>query len=79
MRAQNVAVIMLMTFAYDVPASQLADVPEWVKSDRFDVTFTPDREETSLASTERETPDPPGCGATSSGATSSERDAHDVS
>lgn len=45
MRAQNVAVVMMLTFAYDVPASLLADVPDWAKSERFDVTFTPDREE----------------------------------
>jgi uncharacterized protein (TIGR03435 family) len=48
MGAQNAPVIALLTFAYNVPAEQFADVPEWVKSDRFDVTFTPDREETTL-------------------------------
>lgn len=53
MRVQNVAVIMLLTFAYDVPAERFADVPEWVKSDRFDVTFTPDREEVSFAPVSR--------------------------
>ena len=44
-RGQNVTAMMLLTFAFDVPASQLAQVPEWVISERFDVTFTPKRRE----------------------------------
>ncbi|MDA0206578.1 MAG: M56 family metallopeptidase [Acidobacteria bacterium] len=53
MQVQNVAVIMLMTFAYDVPAERFADVPEWVTTDRFDVGFTPEREEMSFAPVSR--------------------------
>lgn len=45
MKAQNLSAIRLMTFAYDVQEFQFVDVPEWAKSERYDVTFTPDKEE----------------------------------
>lgn len=54
MRAQNVAVVQILTFAYEVPASLLADVPNWAKTERFDVTFTPDREENFGPNTPRD-------------------------
>jgi uncharacterized protein (TIGR03435 family) len=45
MRAQNITVAQLLTFAYDVREYQFVSVPGWVTSDRFDVSFTPDRPE----------------------------------
>ena len=45
MRAQNTSVMSLLTFAWDVRAFQFADVPSWVWSDRFDVSFTPEKSE----------------------------------
>ncbi len=37
--------MQLLTFAYDVRDYQFLDAPGWVKSDRFDVSFTPDSPE----------------------------------
>jgi uncharacterized protein (TIGR03435 family) len=34
----------LLTFAYDVRAYQFVDAPPWVSSERFDLSFTPDKE-----------------------------------
>ena len=48
MQGENVTAMTLLTFAFDVPASQLTGVPDWAQSERFDVTFTPDREETTM-------------------------------
>jgi uncharacterized protein (TIGR03435 family) len=48
MRGQNVAVVQMLRFAYEVSDSMLADVPDWAKTERYDVTFTPDREELTL-------------------------------
>ena len=45
MRAQNVTTLQLLTFAYDVRDYQFVSVPGWAKSDRFDVSFTPDTPE----------------------------------
>ena len=48
MQGENVTAMKLLTFAFDVPASQLAGVPDWAQSERFDVAFTPDGEETIM-------------------------------
>jgi uncharacterized protein (TIGR03435 family) len=48
MSAVNVTVLSLMMFAYDVRESQFIDVPGWVKSERFDVSFTPDKPEPGI-------------------------------
>lgn len=45
LRAQNTPVLALLTFAYDVREFQFVDAPPWVTSERFDVSFTPDRSE----------------------------------
>jgi uncharacterized protein (TIGR03435 family) len=45
MRSQNTAVMMLLTFAYDVRDYQFVGVPGWVRSDRYDISFTPDKPE----------------------------------
>jgi bla regulator protein blaR1 len=44
-RVQNNTVMQLMTFAYDVRDYQFSGAPGWVKSDRFDLTMTPDKPE----------------------------------
>lgn len=48
MRAENTPVMALLTFAYDVRGFQFVDVPPWLWSERFDVSFTPDRDEKAL-------------------------------
>lgn len=45
LRAENTSVMSLLTFAYDVRGFQFVEVPLWVWSDHFDVSFTPDRSE----------------------------------
>jgi uncharacterized protein (TIGR03435 family) len=44
-RSQNTAVMMMLTFAYDVRDYQFVGVPGWVRSDRYDISFTPDKPE----------------------------------
>lgn len=44
-KTQNASTLQLLTFAYDVREFQFGDVPEWVKSARYDVMFTPDKPE----------------------------------
>lgn len=44
-RSQNTAVMMLLTFAYDLRDYQFVGVPGWVRSDRYDISFTPDKPE----------------------------------
>jgi bla regulator protein blaR1 len=46
MRARNVTAMQLLTFAYDAEDYQLTGVPGWARSDRFEISFTPDRSET---------------------------------
>ena len=45
MRCENTRVIQLMAFAYGSAEYLFYGGPEWVKTDRFDVSFTPDRAE----------------------------------
>ena len=45
LRAVNVTAMQLVTFAYKVRDYQIADAPGWMRSDRFDVNFTPDKTE----------------------------------
>ena len=45
LRTTNTSLITLLTFAYDVRDYQFLDAPGWVKTDGFDVSFTPDRPE----------------------------------
>jgi len=42
-RSQNTPVMMLLTAAYDIADYQVIGAPAWVSSDRYDVTFTPDK------------------------------------
>jgi bla regulator protein blaR1 len=42
-RSQNTPVMMLLTVAYDIADYQVIGAPAWVNSDRYDVTFTPDK------------------------------------
>jgi uncharacterized protein (TIGR03435 family) len=44
-RTQATTVGWLMSFAYDARAYQIVGGPSWIASDRFDVTFTPDKPE----------------------------------
>jgi len=48
MSAKNVTVMSLMMFAYDVRANQIVDAPGWLTSERFDVSFTPDKPEPGI-------------------------------
>ena len=45
LRAQNVTTMTLLRFAYGLQDFQFSAVPDWVNSNRFDVTFTPDQAE----------------------------------
>jgi bla regulator protein blaR1 len=55
LRMQNVTAMFMLTFAYGIHDYQIAGAPGWVSSDRFDVSFTPDKAEPALR---------PGAGAT---------------
>jgi uncharacterized protein (TIGR03435 family) len=48
MRTENTAVMQLLTFAYDLREYQFESIPGWVKSERYDVQFTPDKPEVRL-------------------------------
>ena len=43
MRTTNTTLLTLITFVYNVQEYQVADVTPWVKSEAFDVSFTPDK------------------------------------
>jgi uncharacterized protein (TIGR03435 family) len=45
MRTENTSAMTLITFAYDLREFQLTGGPGWVRTDRFNVTGTPDVEE----------------------------------
>jgi uncharacterized protein (TIGR03435 family) len=42
-RSQNTTAINLLTIAYDIAECQVIGAPAWASSDRYDVTFTPDK------------------------------------
>ncbi len=48
-RTENTSVLTLLTFAYDVRDFQFVDVPGWVSTERYDVSFTPDQPEAAAA------------------------------
>jgi bla regulator protein blaR1 len=48
LRMQNITAMLMLTFAYGVRDYQIAGAPGWVSSDRFDVSFTPDKAEAAL-------------------------------
>jgi bla regulator protein blaR1 len=48
-RTQNTTAMLLLTWAYQVPDYRIAGAPGWVTSDRFDVSFTPDKPEATLS------------------------------
>jgi len=48
LQTSNTSLMSLLTFAYDVRDYQFADVPGWVSSERYDITLTPDRPETTV-------------------------------
>ena len=43
--ARNVTAMQLLTFAYKVRDYQIAGAPGWMTTERFDMTFTPDKTE----------------------------------
>ena len=45
LRTENTTALQLITFAYDLRDFQIAGGPGWIRSDRFNVTGTPDRPE----------------------------------
>jgi uncharacterized protein (TIGR03435 family) len=45
MRARNVTAQETLAFAYAVQDYQLAGIPAWGKTERFEISFTPDRSE----------------------------------
>jgi uncharacterized protein (TIGR03435 family) len=47
MRTQNTTAMQMLTFAYQVRDYQIVGASGWVKSDRFDVSFTPEKTEAS--------------------------------
>jgi uncharacterized protein (TIGR03435 family) len=49
LRTENTSVMQLLTFAYDVRAYQFVDAPSWISSERYDLSFTPDKTEAALA------------------------------
>ena len=42
---ENTTALALLEFAYDLREYQVANVPQWVKTQRYDVSFTPDTPE----------------------------------
>lgn len=46
--ARNVTVLQTLTFAYRLQDYQFLSVPGWATSERFDITFTPDRSDIVL-------------------------------
>ena len=42
LRTTNTPVMLLLSFAYDVPDYRFADAPGWVSSERYDILLTPD-------------------------------------
>jgi uncharacterized protein (TIGR03435 family) len=47
-RTENTSTLVLLSAAYGVQDYQIVGAPGWVASDRFDVTFTPDKTEVGL-------------------------------
>jgi len=45
MKARNVTAIQVLAFAYGVQDYQLIGAPGWAQSERFEISFTPDRSE----------------------------------
>ncbi len=56
LRTENTTVMTLLTFAYDLRDYQFANVPGWVKTEHYDVQFTPDKPEIALG-TDAKRPD----------------------
>jgi uncharacterized protein (TIGR03435 family) len=49
LRTENTSVTVLLSAAYHVPDYQIVGAPGWASSERFDVTFTPEKKEIALA------------------------------
>src|SRR5215471_17561462 len=45
LKARNVTPVQALTFAYNVRDYQILGAPGWAQSDRFEISFTPDRSE----------------------------------
>jgi bla regulator protein BlaR1 len=45
MRARNVTALAVIAFSYNVPDFQVEGVPAWAKSERFEISFTPEKAE----------------------------------
>ncbi len=48
MRAGNVTAMQVIAFSFGVQDFQIEGLPAWAKSERFEITFTPDRSEIVL-------------------------------
>ncbi|HEU0123064.1 MAG TPA: M56 family metallopeptidase [Bryobacteraceae bacterium] len=51
LRVRNNSILLLLRFAYNLQEFQLANVPAWVKTERYDLVMTPDTPETALSPT----------------------------
>jgi len=49
LRAENVTALQLIAFAYSVRPFQIAGGPGWIRTDRFNVTATPDKPEEQVS------------------------------
>src|SRR5262249_23676068 len=45
LRARNVTALDVLTFAYGVRDYQFVGIPGWAKTERFEISFTPDQSE----------------------------------
>jgi uncharacterized protein (TIGR03435 family) len=48
MRARNVTPLMTLAFSYNVQDYQILELPAWARSERYEITFTPDKTEVSV-------------------------------
>jgi uncharacterized protein (TIGR03435 family) len=48
MRASNVTPLMTIAFSYHVQDYQILELPAWARSERYEITFTPDKSEISV-------------------------------
>jgi uncharacterized protein (TIGR03435 family) len=49
LRMKNVTAMQILTFAYEIRDYQIEGARGWASTERFDVTFTPDKTEVALA------------------------------
>jgi uncharacterized protein (TIGR03435 family) len=49
MRARNVTTLQAVLFAWGIADYQLVGIPAWVRSERFEINFTPAEAETPIS------------------------------